>query len=52
MLTGVPEQSESCVFCDFILSILADRVCADLTEPIDIYSEWIDAADEAEKTLG
>ncbi|KAF8495615.1 hypothetical protein JB92DRAFT_3126410 [Gautieria morchelliformis] len=23
-----------------------------LTEPIDIYSEWIDAADDAEKTLG
>jgi len=25
---------------------------ADLTEPIDIYSEWIDAADDAEKTQG
>jgi transcription elongation factor Elf1 len=23
----------------------------DLTEPIDIYSEWIDAADEAERGL-
>lgn len=23
--------------------------CADLTEPIDIYSEWIDAADAAER---
>ena len=32
----------------------ADMVApyADLTEPIDIYSEWIDAADDAEKTLG
>ena len=26
-----------------------DRSRVDLTEPIDIYSEWIDAADAAEK---
>ena len=25
------------------------RICIDLTEPVDIYAEWQDAADEAEK---
>ena len=35
-----PSQSNSCL----------TLVChSDLTEPIDIYSEWIDAADAAEK---
>ena len=32
-----------------LLRFAQSVVCVDLTEPIDIYSEWIDAADAAER---
>lgn len=36
-------------FCCFIATLELITCDIDLTEPIDIYSEWIDAADAAEK---
>ena len=37
-------------FLSFILQpLLTHFVAVDLTEPVDIYSEWIDAADAAQK---
>ncbi|KAE9396082.1 hypothetical protein BT96DRAFT_958338 [Gymnopus androsaceus JB14] len=47
----------TCLFCHHEKSVtvridrkegFAQLVLSNLTEPIDIYSEWIDAADEAE----
>lgn len=34
------------------IDLLTTPYRADLTEPIDIYSEWIDAADAAERAAG
>ena len=31
------------------MGLILDGIRTDRTEPIDIYSEWIDAADAAEK---
>ena len=38
--------------CHSFVRRVIDGCFVDLTEPIDIYSEWIDAADAAERAAG
>lgn len=50
MRSAVPKQSKPCVIHIFLaLTVHATFCLSDLTEPIDIYSEWIDAADAAQQ---
>jgi transcription elongation factor Elf1 len=50
MRSAVPKQSKPCVVhIAHVLTVDVNYSCSDLTEPIDIYSEWIDAADAAQQ---